>query len=72
MKDCFYVLLRSYLRVDGVIVRSLDTRIFGDFGSNYMLREFQHKEATIDELRMKGFIPDSEWMLSKTQADEVN
>jgi len=40
MNDCFYVLFRSYLRVDGVIVRSLDTRIFGDITANYMLREF--------------------------------
>ena len=28
MKDCFYVLLRSYLRVDGMKVRIFDTRIF--------------------------------------------
>jgi type 2A phosphatase activator TIP41 len=28
MKDCFYVLLRYYLRVDGVRVRIYDTRIF--------------------------------------------
>jgi type 2A phosphatase activator TIP41 len=28
MKDCFFVLLRSYTRVDHVLVRILDTRIF--------------------------------------------
>ena len=28
MKDCFFVLLRSYVRIDHVLVRILDTRIF--------------------------------------------
>jgi type 2A phosphatase activator TIP41 len=28
MSDCFFVLLRSYTRVDHVLVRILDTRIF--------------------------------------------
>ena len=32
MKDCFYVLLRYYLRVDGVSVRIFDTRIFHEYG----------------------------------------
>lgn len=32
MKDCFYILLRYYLRVDGVRVRIFDTRIFHEFG----------------------------------------
>ena len=28
MADCFYVLFRSYTRVDHVLVRILDTRVF--------------------------------------------
>jgi len=71
MKDCFYALLRSYLRVDGVIVRLFDTRIFHDFTTNYILREFQYKEATYEELQFKGFKIGSEWTMSPTQADEV-
>ena len=31
MKDCFFALLRSYTRVDHVMVRILDTRIFHKF-----------------------------------------
>jgi type 2A phosphatase activator TIP41 len=51
MEDCFYACLRFYVRVDNVIVRVLDTRIFHDFTTNHMVREFWQKEATYDELR---------------------
>jgi len=64
MNDSWYVLLRSYVRVDGVKVRVLDTRIYHDFATNYILREFTHREATFDELRQSGFNLSSEWMLS--------
>lgn len=40
MKDCFYILLRYFLRVDGVRVRIYDTRIFHEFGTNNIHREF--------------------------------
>jgi type 2A phosphatase activator TIP41 len=40
MEDCFFVLLRYYLRVDDVIVRCYDTRIFHSFDQSYILREF--------------------------------
>ena len=40
MKDCMFGLLRSYLRVDNVIVRIIDTRIFHDFSSSEILRDF--------------------------------
>jgi len=36
-----------------------------------VIREFQYKESTFDELRAKGFKITSEWSLSKQQADEV-
>ena len=64
MNDCWYVLLRSYVRVDGVRVRVLDTRLFHDFGTSCILREFTHREASYDELRQAGFNLSSEWMLS--------
>lgn len=40
MDDCFLVLLRSYVRVDHMVVRILDTRIFHEFGSNSLIRDF--------------------------------
>ena len=64
MNDSWYVLLRSYVRVDGVKVRVLDTRLYHDFATNYILREFTHREANYEELRQAGFNPSSEWMLS--------
>lgn len=71
MKDCFYALVRYYLRVDGVLVRVLDTRIFHDFSTNEILREFWYKEATYDELRAKNFDLGSEWGLDPNQADRI-
>mmetsp|Transcript_37516 Transcript_37516/g.36071 ORF Transcript_37516/g.36071 Transcript_37516/m.36071 type:complete len:88 (-) Transcript_37516:67-330(-) len=71
MADCSFALLRYYLRVDDVLVRIFDTRIFNSFDQNYILREFQYKENTVEELKAKGFKLNSEWALSKTQSDEV-
>ena len=48
MADCFYILLRYFLRVDGVKVRIIDTRIFHDYKTNEILREFTLKENDFD------------------------
>lgn len=40
MNDCFFGLLRHYLRLDDVAIRIYDTRIYHDFKWNYVLREF--------------------------------
>jgi type 2A phosphatase activator TIP41 len=72
MDACMFILLRYYLRVDGVRVRILDTRIYHEFNSNTVLREFKHLESDFDMLKSRGFVGGSEWMLSTTQADEVS
>lgn len=72
MNNCFFGLLRSYLRVDNVIVRILDTRIFHIFGKNYIFREFQVKENTYDELKSRGFKFSSDWSLANNQSDTVS
>ena len=65
MADCFYVLLRFYVRVDGVKVRILDTRLFHDFATpDVILRQFTHQESSFDQIRQNGFQPNSEWMLN--------
>lgn len=50
MKDCFFVLLRSYTRVDHVLVRILDTRVYcgdmEDSGKVELIRDFTFKEST--------------------------
>ncbi|XP_033635774.1 TIP41-like protein [Asterias rubens] len=50
MQSCFFVLLRFFLRVDDVLVRINDTRIFHEAGESYILREFSTREKGIPEL----------------------
>ena len=64
MKDCWFVLMRSYTRLDKVAVRILDTRIFHKFGENHILRDFMWKQDTWENLTKKGFNFGSEWLLS--------
>lgn len=71
MADCFYILLRYFLRVDGVIVRICDTRIFHAFGEKHIHREFQYREGTYDQLRKSGFDLSSEWLLNPAADDIV-
>lgn len=44
MGDCFFGLIRSYLRIDDVLIRLLDTRIYHDFKTDFILRDFTHRE----------------------------
>lgn len=52
----FFVLLRFYMRVDGVLLRVCDTRIVGDtYGcqednDQYVIREWQLREAKFEDL----------------------
>ncbi len=55
MEDCFFVLLRSYVRIDSVIVRILDTRLYHDFSTYRLLRDFSKMECTFEELMEKGY-----------------
>jgi len=71
MNNCFFGLLRNYLRVDNVICKIIDTRIFHKFGENYILREHMIKEGTYDQLRSKGFTFTSDCSLSPQQSDLV-
>ena len=50
MPSCFFVLMRLFLRVDGVLYKMLDTRLFHEFGKDYMIRECMEKQSTFDEL----------------------
>lgn len=42
MPNSWFILVRYYLRVDNVIVRLLDTRMYHEFDTNFILREFKH------------------------------
>ncbi|CAG9327482.1 unnamed protein product [Blepharisma stoltei] len=71
MEDCFFALIRSYLRVDHVIVRIIDTQIFHKFSERKILREFQLKEADFDALRSSGFDISPQWLIDPYQSDIV-
>lgn len=50
MPSSFFILLRYFLRIDNIMVRVNDTRIFHDFSSNYILREYTNKESNNKDL----------------------
>ncbi|CAG4941045.1 unnamed protein product [Colias eurytheme] len=52
MPSYWYVLLRYFLRVDDVLVRSHETRMFHLLNTDYVLREFTAKEARAQDLNI--------------------
>ena len=64
MSDCWFVLLRSYIRLDKVAIRIMDTRIFHKYGTFEIIRDFIVKEDTWSNLSDSGFVFNSEWLLS--------
>ncbi|XP_048231672.1 TIP41-like protein isoform X2 [Ricinus communis] len=61
MPSCWFLLLRFWLRVDGVLMRLRDTRmqcIFGG-GNPVILRESCWREATFQSISAKGYPSDS-------------
>ncbi|KAF6725749.1 TIP41-like protein [Oryzias melastigma] len=51
MPTSFFVLMRFFLRVDGVLIRINDTRLYHEAGKDYLLREFSTRENKIAELK---------------------
>ncbi|XP_028839151.1 TIP41-like protein [Denticeps clupeoides] len=51
MPTSFFILMRFFLRVDGVLIRINDTRIYHEASKNYMLREFSTRESKISTLQ---------------------
>eukprot|EP00903_Cladosiphon_okamuranus_P019903 g18293.t2 len=54
MPRCWYVLLRYWLRVDGVVMKVFDTRCFHKFGENAVFRERTQHSITFAELQNCG------------------
>ncbi|KAK1558976.1 hypothetical protein Q3G72_008986 [Acer saccharum] len=62
MPSCWFLLLRFWLRVDGVLMRLRDTRMhcaFDDSASPVILRESCWRETTFQALSAKGYPTDS-------------
>ncbi|XP_051551653.1 TIP41-like protein isoform X2 [Myxocyprinus asiaticus] len=51
MPTSFFLLLRFFLRVDGVLIRINDTRLYHEAGKKHMLREFSTRESKISNLQ---------------------
>ena len=53
MPQCFFILARFILRVDGVLFRIFDTRIYHSFSSSppLIVRETSGREATYDDVK---------------------
>ncbi|KAE9554329.1 hypothetical protein FO519_002439 [Halicephalobus sp. NKZ332] len=60
MPTTFFVLCRFYLRVDNVMVKTCDTRLFGELDSNFILKEWTKREALYSDLtdEMREFVND--------------
>lgn len=52
MPSSLFILARYYLRIDGVMARINDTRIYHDLKQNYVLREYTNREAKLSSLKL--------------------
>ncbi|XP_066581568.1 TIP41-like protein [Prorops nasuta] len=52
MPSSFFLLLRYFLRIDNVMLRIHDTRLYYEFGQDYLLREFTSREAQVKDLHV--------------------
>lgn len=56
MPSSFFILLRYFLRIDNVMLRINDTRIYHEFGKNYLLREYTSREAKVRDIRVSNTV----------------
>jgi len=54
MPTAWFVLMRFWLRVDGVLVRLYDTRLFYEFGAPAVVVEYCMREDTFEALEARG------------------
>ncbi|KAI9317461.1 TIP41-like family-domain-containing protein [Dichotomocladium elegans] len=72
MPSCFLVLQRLFLRVDDVLFRINDTRIYHTFGSPYVIREYMSREDHFNSIANKlpagqgdvSLLNDTNWISS--------
>ena len=58
MPSCYFLLMRHFLRLDSVVIRVRDTRIFHRFGSPFVYRERTYRAVAWDELAALGLSTD--------------
>lgn len=50
MPTSFYILQRFFLRVDNVVIRIYDTRIYHEIDKSFMVREYTERESLVKDL----------------------
>ncbi|KAH8889544.1 TIP41-domain-containing protein [Thozetella sp. PMI_491] len=63
MEKRMLLLCRLFMRIDGVVVRVRDTRLYVDFATDFVIREYTAKEDGFDNVKrallMSGLVPDA-------------
>ncbi|KAK3860527.1 hypothetical protein Pcinc_033425 [Petrolisthes cinctipes] len=75
MPSGFFVVLRHYLRVDMVLVRVNDTRLYSPAGASYVLRESSTREAPIPSLKVPHSVicdPDLVWQYLPVIREDID
>jgi hypothetical protein len=76
MPRCWYVLLRFFLRVDKVLVKLRETRLFCPFSTDStvgpVIREIKYSEGTFEELSQAGVPPDGVGTFTKCLQGVIN
>ncbi|KAI8908093.1 TIP41-like family-domain-containing protein [Powellomyces hirtus] len=57
MPTCFLILLRFFLRVDDVLFRVNDTRLYHEFGTNHLVREYTSRDEEYSRIRGVSSLP---------------
>ncbi|KAI9104543.1 TIP41-like family-domain-containing protein [Phlyctochytrium arcticum] len=71
MPSCFFVLCRFFLRVDDVLFRINDTRIYHEFGTDQVIREFTSQEEEYSRVKAKLPKP-AAWESHKKGAEDLS
>lgn len=79
MPTCLLLLCRFFLRIDNVVFRVRDVRIYIDFDSGLVLREYKHQNCPYDKLLNKlsvknasdpkSILRDSNWVAQNIPVD---
>ncbi|XP_064617649.1 LOW QUALITY PROTEIN: TIP41-like protein [Liolophura sinensis] len=53
MPSSFFLLMRQFMRVDNVMIRVNDTRVYHEADKNYFLREFTSRDDKVTDIKLK-------------------
>lgn len=70
-KDCAFILMRSYIRIDNTRIRAIDNRYFIDFADYSLTREVTFSEGSYEEIVKAGFVFEHGFNNDLDQTDKV-